>query len=103
MAKKTELRIKRFKNLTDTTMWCYTSEGELVEIPPTSIELTNGELPDPERGEYYIVSNGIRDKMLQDPRYINKVATGTFYGNSKDQHKLYLFEDIFQHRLMLAM
>lgn len=103
MAGKTELRIRRLKNLTETAMWCYTSEGKLVEIPPSSIELKNGELPDPEIGEYYVVTNGTRERMLLDPRYINRVATGTFYGTSKDQHRLYLFEDIFQHRLVLAM
>ena len=101
---RSELRVKKVRNLTGETMWAYTELGELIEIPPEPIMdgVMDGNLPLPEPGVYYIIDEATKACLEQDWHYNGRTASSICVGRGKENHMIYHFRDNYHNELVLA-
>lgn len=100
-AKRKDIQVLGFKNITANDIWIYGSNGELVELPPEEIDNISS-LPATKKGEYYIVEGGLKEEM--EKAYIFNLASPQYVGIGREEKPIYHLSDIWSHdNLVMAL
>ena len=78
------------KNLTNKSIWVYGTSGEVVEFPPSGIDVKAMDLSDLKYSIYYIVNKKIKDILLDmDPQFGDHIIKATQIGKGREGETLY--------------
>ena len=86
------MEVEEIKNLTSKSMCAYGTSGEIVEIPPSGIDVKAMDLSDLKYSTYYIADKKIKDMLLGiDQQFGDKIIKATLLGKGRKGEKLYRF------------
>ena len=97
--RKTE-KAKGFKNLTNKKIWVYSSEGELVELPPENKDVLAA---GPEYGVFYIVEDeDLKAKLEEDSQYRRKMVSPIYMGTGRSGKPVYHIQSVFDQQVAVS-
>ena len=97
--KRTE-KARGFRNLTDKKIWVYSSEGELVELPPENKDVLTEE---PESGVFYIVEDeDIKAQLEENYQYRRKMVSPIYMGLGRGGKPVYHFQSTFNQLVAVS-